>query len=159
MKKLIVVMLLGILYAGSAFAKDSTGCGWGSMLFNGDSGVGSQVLAVTTNGTSGNQTFGISSGTAGCDQNGTINASAKLSMFTGSNMDRLAQDMSAGHGEALATMADIMGIQNQDKPEFYALTQKNFAKIFPNENTTAAQVITTVKAEMSQDPQLSKYVS
>ena len=159
MKKLIVVVLMGMLYAGAASAKDSTGCGFGSMIFDGHSGVLSQILAVTTNGSTGNQTFGISSGTLGCDQNGTVSSAVKLGMFTGSNMERLAQDMSQGHGEALATMADLMGVKDQDKAEFYALTQKNFAKIFPDDSTTAAHVIDTVKAEMTQDTQLAKYVS
>jgi hypothetical protein len=159
MKKLLVVALMGVLYAGTAGAKDSTGCGFGSVIFDGHSGVVPQILAVTTNGSTGSQTFGISSGTLGCDQNGTVSSSVKLAMFTGSNMERLAQDMSQGHGEALATMADLMGIQDQDKAEFYTLTQKNFAKIFPDDNTTAAHVITTVKTQMSQDTQLAKYVS
>lgn len=160
MKKVLALLLLtGLAWAGAAAAKDSTGCGLGSMIFDGKTGVFPQILAVTTNGSSGNQTFGISSGTLGCDQNGTINSSVKLSMFTGSNMESLAQDMSRGHGESLATMADIMGIQPQDRAEFYALTQKNFARIFPSDKTTAEHVITTVKAEMAQDPALAKYVS
>ena len=160
MKKLLVTVLLGLLYTGAAVAKDSTGCGIGSIIFDGKTGVFPQILAVTTNGSvSGNQTFGISSGTLGCDQNGTISSSVKLSMFTGSNMEHLAQDMSRGHGEALATMADLMGIKDQDKAGFYALTQRDFARIFPNDRTTADHVITTVKAEMSKDPVLAKYVS
>src|SRR5690349_16976284 len=103
MKKLLVLAIAASLYAGAASAKDSTGCGVGSMIFDGHSGAISQILAVTTNGSTGNQTFGITSGTLGCDTNGTINSSAKIGMFTGSNMERLAQNMSAGHGEALAT--------------------------------------------------------
>ena len=160
MKKLLVLALAASLYAGAASAKDSTGCGLGSMVFDGHSGAISQILAVTTNGSvSGNQTFGITSGTLGCDTNGTINSSAKIGMFTGSNMERLAQNMSAGHGEVLATLADLMGIQDQDKAEFYAMTQKNFAKIFPDDKTTAEHVITSVKAGMAEDTQLAKYVS
>lgn len=159
MKKLLVLAIAASLYAGAASAKDSTGCGVGSMIFDGHSGAISQILAVTTNGSTGNQTFGITSGTLGCDTNGTINSSAKIGMFTGSNMERLAQNMSAGHGEALATLADLMGIQDQDKAEFYAMTQKNFAKIFPDDKTTAEHVITSVKTGMSEDAQLAKYVS
>ena len=159
MKKLLVLAIAASLYAGAASAKDSTGCGVGSMIFDGHQGAISQILAVTTNGSTSNQTFGITSGTLGCDTNGTINSSAKIGMFTGSNMERLAQNMSAGHGEALATLADLMGIQDQDKAEFYAMTQKNFAKIFPDDKTTADHVITSVKAGMAEDAQLAKYVS
>jgi hypothetical protein len=45
---------------------NSTGCGLGTIIFEGQKGIAPQVLAVTTNGTSGNQTFGITSGTLGC---------------------------------------------------------------------------------------------
>ena len=159
MKKLLVLAIAATLYAGAASAKDSTGCGVGSMIFDGHQGMFSQILAVTTNGSTGNQTFGITSGTLGCDSDGTINSSAKISMFTGSNMERLAQNMSTGHGEALATLADLMGVQDQDKAEFYAMTQKNFAKIFPSDQTTAQHVIDSVKAGMADDAQLAKYVS
>ncbi|MDE2000936.1 MAG: DUF3015 family protein, partial [Burkholderiales bacterium] len=55
MKKLLAAALM--IAAGSAMAQNNVGCGWGSALFNGQKGVAPQVLAATTNGTSGNQTF------------------------------------------------------------------------------------------------------
>ncbi len=68
MKKILLV-LLGLFFVSSnAFAAGygDAGCGLGSMLFGNSPGKGSQILAVTTNGT-GMQSFGISSGTSNCD--------------------------------------------------------------------------------------------
>ena len=74
MKKLYLASALAVVmaFSSNAMAVDSTGCGLGSMAWRGQSGVVPQILAVTTNGTFGNQTFGISSGTSGCDQNGRV---------------------------------------------------------------------------------------
>ena len=61
-----------LLFATNASAYDSTGCGLGSMAWRGQSGIAPQILAVTTNGSFGNQTFGITFGTSGCDPNGRV---------------------------------------------------------------------------------------
>ena len=50
-----------------AFAGTGSGCGLGATVFEGQSGLFPNVLAATTNGTFGNQTFGLTSGTSGCD--------------------------------------------------------------------------------------------
>lgn len=159
MRQLTFAMTICLLAAGQALAKDSTGCGWGTMVFDGKSGVGPQVLAVTTNGTFGNQTFGISSGTAGCDSGGTVTASEKLRMFANANMENLAQDMAAGTGESLTTMAKLMGIPDADRAAFYSATKANFGRIFSSADVTAEQVITSVKAVMAEDAALAHYVS
>ena len=49
-KYLTAVALAGFLMPGIAAAKDGTGCGLGTKLFDGQSGVGPQLLAITTNG-------------------------------------------------------------------------------------------------------------
>ena len=64
MKKLLLVATIALLPM-MANAHDSTGCGLGSMAWRGQKGVVPQVLAATTNGFFGTQTFGISSGTSG----------------------------------------------------------------------------------------------
>jgi len=160
MKRVMIVAAVACLFsAGQAMAEDSTGCGVGTMIFDGKSGAAPQVLAVTTNGTLGNQTFGISSGTLGCDSSGTITASEKLNMFASSNMENIAQDMSAGGGESLTTMADIMGIAQADRPAFYATTKANFDRIFSSADVTAEQVIVSLKTVMVENATLAPYAS
>ena len=71
MKKLLVmVAALSLFVAGSAFAGGNTGCGLGTMIFKDTQNQSTfvEVIAVTTNATFGNQTFGITSGTSECTQ-------------------------------------------------------------------------------------------
>ena len=46
------------------------------MLFKGQRGVATHVVAATTNGTSGNNTFGMTTGTNGCHTNGALSMAA-----------------------------------------------------------------------------------
>jgi hypothetical protein len=159
MKKIVISALLGAMSVGVAqAAQNNVGCGLGSMVWNGKSGVAPQVMAVTTNGTSGNQTFGITSGTLGCTQDGVVQSSQKLSMFTGENMDSIARDMSVGHGESLETMAELMGISEKDKGAFFTATKENFGRIF-TADATAQDVLANVNAVMADDAVLSQYAA
>jgi len=141
MKKLLLVATLA---AGVAFAGNTnTGCGLGYMVWKGqqDSLV-KQVLAVTTNGISGNQTFGITSGTLGCEKPTKIASNDKLNNFVRDNLDKIALDSAKGNGEELKTLAKLMNVQNE--AEFSAKMQKNFDKIFASDNVTYSQVIDNI---------------
>lgn len=159
MKKALGLIAAGMLFTGTAVAKDSTGCGAGSILFEGQSGIVPQVLAVTTNGSFGNQTFGISSGTLGCDSQGMVTASARLKMFASQNLDKLAQNMAVGEGESLTTLAELIGIADDHKPAFYAATKAHFDTIFASSNVTAEDVLVALQGVMAEDPILARYVS
>lgn len=156
-KKIAILAAAALLFGGQAAADDSTGCGLGSIIFDGQSGVFPQVLAVTTNGSTGNQTFGISSGTLGCDADGTISSNAKMSMFTGENMESLALDMSRGEGEALETVAALMEIADEDRAAFYTLTKDNFARIYSSADVTAGEVIANLRQVMAEDEAFKSY--
>jgi hypothetical protein len=106
MKKLFAVALLAS--SSVVMADQDVGCGWGTMVWAGQSGVVPKILAATTNGTSYNQTFGITSGTAGCQADGVITSGARLSMFMGTNSERLARDMSVGKGETLESFSQLI---------------------------------------------------
>ena len=56
MKKLLAIALLAS--SSVVMADQDIGCGLGSMVWAGQSGIVPKVLGATTNGTSGNQTFG-----------------------------------------------------------------------------------------------------
>lgn len=68
MKKILVSIAAVIALSSSAMAgvNSQTGCGLGSIIIKDDSTAIMLALQATTNGTSGNQTFGITSGTLGC---------------------------------------------------------------------------------------------
>lgn len=158
MKKVLVAAVLAGLSSFS-FADPDVGCGVGSIIWAGQAGVVPKVLAATTNQVLfGNQTFGISSGTLGCQQNGVVSSRVRLSMYTGSNIEKLARDMSVGQGESLNVLADLMGVKAQDKAAFFQTSRDNFGTIFAPQNQTAGQVLDSLQAVMAQDPQLAGYV-
>lgn len=157
MKKLLVIALLAS--SSMAMADDDAGCGLGSILFEGKSGAAPKILAATTNGTYGNQTFGITSGTLGCQSDGVISSRARLSMFMGTNSERLARDMSVGQGESLNVLADLMGVKEQDKALFFKTTQQHFSVIFSDQNQKAGDVLAALQHVMKQDSTLAVYAS
>ncbi len=158
MKKILAIAVLAA-GANVAVAEDSAGCGLGSMIFQGKSGPVFKSLAVTTNGFYGTNTFAITSGTLGCQADGAISSRARLGMFTGSNLDNLARDMSVGRGESLNTLADLMGVKDADKAVFFQATKANFGKIFAPENQSAGDMLATLDQVMAQDAVLAQYVT
>ena len=156
-KHLAATVIVATFAASNAYA-DNTGCGWGTMLFNGQSGKANEILAVTTNGTLGNQTFGITTGTAGCEEGSTI-ASAEVRLFASANMDKLARDMAIGEGETLNSLAELMRIDQSDKPLFFTLTKANFDKIYVSEDVTTGEMLTALRDMMAREPSLAKYVA
>lgn len=124
-------------------ARANTGCGLGSLLWerNADESVLSQSLQATTNGTSGNQTFGITTGTLDCAKPMNVAANDQLNEFVLANMDSLAKEIARGEGETLEAFAELMGVSVEQRPEFYGKLQDSFSMIFNNEKVTMAAVV------------------
>ena len=143
------IYLLSAIAAGvlalstNAQAYDSTGCGLGSMAWRGQSGMIPQILAVTTNVFFGTQTFGITTGTSGCDPNGRVSGGTgrMLLAFLENNMEQFALDASAGQGETLTTVA---GILNVDEATFAAKVQNNFGTLFASDDVDAVDLTLAV---------------
>ncbi|WP_290871103.1 DUF3015 family protein [Aquabacterium sp.] len=155
MKKIVIAALATLAATASMAAQNNIGsCGWGSKLFQGQSGVAPQVLAATTNGTSGNQTFGITFGTSGCTQDGLVSSSWKTAMYIDGNRLALARDAAAGQGESLDTLATVMGVKADDRALFAATIQSNFATVFANEAVAA-----NLKAVLAANSQLAGYAA
>ncbi|MEO8605998.1 MAG: DUF3015 family protein [bacterium] len=161
MKRTFVLAAVGLLASGGvALAGDpDVGCGWGTQAFRGQTGAAPKILAATTNVCFGNQTFGISSGTIGCKKSGAIQADARLNMYAGANIDKLASDMAQGQGESLQTLATLLGVSDADKPAFFTLTKSHFGSLFPSEQVTAGELLGSLSDLMATDQQLAKYVS
>ena len=159
MKKLLAVAALAVTLPLSnvVMADADIGCGLGTMVFDGKSGKVFKILGATTNGISGNQTFGISFGTLGCDGNGTISSSEKLALFIDGNMDNLARDIAKGEGETLATLSEVWGVQASDKAAFNELAQENFAEVFKSENVTSEEVFANLNTLVASDAALTGY--
>ncbi len=137
----VVAAVVCLVSPVGAVDPKNTGCGLGSMAFEGQNGLMSQTAAATTNGTFGNQTFGITSGTSNCEQYQTLTMNKKLNTFVADNMDSLAKDIAKGEGEYLDTMASLMEVNQAQRPQFYALLQKNFSRIYSSPAVTPADVL------------------
>lgn len=160
MKKIISsIILLGISSAAMAVAPGGGGCGWGNMMFNGQSGTAPHVVAVTTNGTSGNNTFGMTTGTNGCSTDGTITYGGGSLVSFAPIMDELSEDIARGHGEVLDAAAVVIGIEQSDREVFRAVMHENFSTIFPNENVTVDEMAYSINEVMRKDTRLAKYAA
>ena len=128
------------LMATPAKAIDSTGgCGLGSMAWRGQSGIIPQVLAMTTNEISFNNTFGVTFGTSGCDPNGRVTGGTGKMVLAviENNMEQFAMDASRGNGETIETIAGILDV---DSKELGAKAQQYFAYLFTDENAEAVDL-------------------
>jgi hypothetical protein len=159
MKKmsLLLAALLLPMSAMAAGENNIGSCGWGSKVMQGQRGIVPQVLGATTNGTSGNQTFGISSGTSGCTQDGAVSSTWKTVMFIDGNKEKLAQDMSKGNGESLQSLAQLMGVKDADKAAFYRATKENFAQIFGSDTASTVEIAAGLKQVLAADSNLAQY--
>ncbi len=157
MKKIIAGVILASASTFTfAAANGPAGCGLGSTVIFPDADKWYQhVMAATTNGTSGNQTFGMTSGTLGCEAaNGPLKSAQ---VFMDENMDQLAADAAVGQGETLAALAEVMGVSTQDTAEFNRAMQSNFDAMFSAE-ATSASAFEAMTAVMASDAQLKKYL-
>ena len=143
MKKIVVSTLAVLALGTSAFAgvNNQTGCGLGSMIIKDDSTAVMLSLQATTNGTSGNQTFGITSGTSGCKKTKFV-MNERAEEFVASNMDTLAKEIAMGHGETLDTLAELLEVE--DKATFAAALQENYTAIYSSQKVEMSDVLDNI---------------
>ena len=149
MKKLVVIInavfMMIVVISGVGWAdQKNTGCGLGSLAWEGQNGLMSQTLAATTNGTFGNQTFGISSGTSNCEQFKTWTYNEKVDTFVADNMDNLARDIARGQGEYVNTLALLMDIPKAKKDTFRSELQAHFSDIYTSDQVTYSEVVQNI---------------
>lgn len=157
MKKLLLTSSL-LLASSMSFAAKDAGCGVGSMIWEGKEGIIPNVLAATTNGIWGNQTFGMSTGTLGCDNSASKGAMA-LNKYLDSNLDKVALDMSRGEGEYLQGLATVMGVKAEDRSEFFTVSKTNFDRIFSSNELTRTDVVNSLNAVLRENKNLAQYAS
>lgn len=139
MRKVSLLVLAALAVASSAHAASytSAGCGLGTMLFEGKKGKVHLILAATTNGTFGNQTFGISSETLGCTSDGVVKNDKKLEVYASVNYDKLAKEAAQGGGEYLAALGSLLGVK--DQKAFFAAAQSNHEKLFKGDSSALVE--------------------
>ena len=145
MKKILVSLAAVVALSSSMMANvnNQTGCGLGSMIIKDDSTAVMLALQATTNGTSANQTFGITSGTLGCKKTQFV-MNERAEEFVASNMDQLAKEIAQGHGESVDTLAELLEVS--DKAAFATALQSNYNSIYTSQNAKMADVLDNISA-------------
>lgn len=137
---MVAIATLGT--AGFATVNNQTGCGLGSQIIHDDSSALMLALQATTNGAfSGNQTFGITSGTSGCKKAKLV-LNERAAEFVAANMDQLSREISMGKGESVETLAELLNVEN--KAEFASALQANYNAIYTSEKVDMANVLDNV---------------
>ncbi|WNC70903.1 DUF3015 domain-containing protein [Thalassotalea psychrophila] len=158
MKKILIsAVLLTASSSAMAVAPGGANCGWGNMLFEGQSGTAPHIVASFTNGSTFNNTFGMTFGTNGCSTQGTLTYGGKEMIDVSLIMDEFTEDVARGDGEAITAVAVSIGVEEQDRANFKRSMHDNFDKMFPSEDVTTEHVVQTMFEVMESDEQLAKY--
>jgi hypothetical protein len=157
MKRIIKMTVLSLLPA-AAFAVGGAhpmaGCGLGYLLLsNSDPTKGTQILGATTNGT-GIQTFGITSGTSGCTEDGAVKLARAAEVFVEVNLVQLRRDIAVGHGEYVDTFASLVGAPDSRKGEMVQFLHTEYPSLFPTAETQSDEMLKTLAEKLSQHPEL-----
>jgi hypothetical protein len=136
-KLLLTAVVAGMLAPAVAMAagQNMAGCGLGSLAFK-ENGKWQQVLAATTNGTFGTQTFGISTGTSNCTADGAVKSERATEVFVAVNFDSLKSEMARGSGEHLVALSSLMGCERSG--DLARTLQANYENTFSKAETPEA---------------------
>ncbi|WP_455244846.1 DUF3015 domain-containing protein [Petrachloros mirabilis] len=165
MMKKVLMLSVAVFFgmqAGLAMAANpdtGPGCGLGKLAwgdYKGQKEIAPQVLMATTNGTFGSQTFGISTGTSGCTNDGKIMGDSKTVMFAEMNFDNLSQEMAQGQGEHLASLASLMGIPADKQDEFFAMTQERYTSLVKAGEASPVAMVKALNEAIEGHPVLAQ---
>jgi len=131
--------MMSFAYAGS---KENCGRGLGTMLLGDREPLLMQLVVSSLNGLYGNQTFGITFGTLGCDKPKALVLNEMLDKFVADNMDNLAVDIASGQGESLDALADLAEVPPDKRQGLYREFQASFDQIYPSAQITHKEVVT-----------------
>lgn len=139
MKKIAAIFFaFGMIsVTASAQSYQAQGCGLGSTIWTDGSNLAHQVLGATTNGTSGNQTFGMTFGTSNC-QLESSGRTENQELFIEANKIALANDIARGEGETLASLTHLYGCSSTDSVG--NALQSQYEAIFSSQDVTAQQI-------------------
>jgi hypothetical protein len=149
-------MLLGAAKASAAAGNHPmAGCGLGYVLFaHQDNAKVTQIFGGTTNATLGNQTFGISSGTSGCTEDGAVKFAKEAEVYAEVNLDSLRREMAVGSGDYVDTFASLLGASEKARPELVKFFHKEYASLFPTPDTTSAQLLAVLQSKLASRREL-----
>lgn len=160
MKKLIIATaIMGSSMLANADAAGGNNCGWGNMILEGNSGLPMHLIATVINGTSGNATLGMTSGTNGCSTDGKLTYGGQSLLAMNGFLNEVSEDIAMGDGEALSALVVSMGVEQQDRQLFKTVAHQNFDKIFTHQDITVEEFSANLKTVIEADTRLAQYAS
>lgn len=144
MRKFALVLVGGMVAGFAAHASTgggSDGCGLGWEITNKKS-----LVATTTRATTNAvvpPTFGMTTGTIGCDQHSIARRDVPAAQFVASNYDALMMDMAQGQGENLQALAHTMGCT--DAKAFGEMTRREFSSL--TQDADSLELVRRLRAE------------
>ena len=165
MSKKVIMLSVAVLFgmqAGLAMAANpdtGPGCGLGKLAwgdYSHQKNIAPQVLMATTNGTFWSQTFGISSGTSGCTNDGKVMSEHKTTMFAQLNFENLSQEMAQGQGEHLASLATLMGVPTEQHAAFFAMTQERYTSLVKTGEASPVAMVKAINDAIATHPVLAQ---
>lgn len=165
MSKKLIMLSVAVLFgmqAGLAMAANpdtGPGCGLGKLAwadYKNQKDIAPQVLMATTNGTFWSQTFGISSGTSGCTNDGKVMSEHKTTMFAQLNFENLSQEMAQGQGEHLASLATLMGVPAEQHTAFFAMTQERYTSLVKTGEASPVAMVKAINDAIATHPVLAR---
>ncbi|TGK21958.1 DUF3015 domain-containing protein [Leptospira fluminis] len=165
MKNRLLAALTAAVLSGALFVSPKVdakgygmaGCGLGSMIIKSNDIL--QIFAATTNGTSGNQTFGITTGTSNCSSDGIVMKEKAQELFVTVNYESLEQEMALGKGEKLVTFAQLLGCSSDaSSAQLGKMTKDKYSSLVQSD-TTPALLLSAVKSEILKNESLAKSCS
>ncbi|MGZ8405230.1 MAG: DUF3015 domain-containing protein [Nitrospira sp.] len=165
MSKKVLFLSIAVLFsaqAGLAMAANpdtGPGCGLGKLAwadYKGQKEIAPQVMMATTNGTFGSGTFGISSGTSGCTNDGKIMSEHKTTVFASLNFEALSAEMAQGQGEHLASLATLMGVPAEQHSAFFAMTQERSTSLVQAGEASPVALVKSLSDAIEGHPVLAQ---
>jgi|SRR5688572_18588267 len=165
MSKRMLLLSIAVLFGmptGLAMAANpdtGPGCGLGKLAwadYSHQKNIAPQVLMATTNGTFGSTTFGISTGTSGCTNDGKVMAEQKTTVFAELNFENLSQEMAQGQGEHLASLATLMGVQAEHQAAFFAMTQERYTSLIKAGEVSPVAMVKAINDAIAVHPVLAQ---
>ncbi len=159
---LIAIVLASVSQMGVAMAYGNPdtgpGCGLGKLLwsdFKRQKDIAPQVFMATTNGTFGSQTFGISTGSSGCTNDGKVWAEHKTELFVAVTFENLAGEMARGQGEHLTALATLLGVPADRREMFYTLAQVRYRELMGRGEASPTALLKALDAAVAEHPVLA----
>ena len=154
MKKFVMAAVL--LLGSQAFAAGDAGCGLGSMIISKNSKL-LALFAMTTNQSTLTQPLGITSGTSGCSASAIVMNDKEIQYFVEVNQEDLSREMAQGHGQKLATLAQMKGCQSESAQKaFGSFTQGSYQAIIPAASTSSSEMVQNLNKAMTSQNDLAQ---